>query len=70
MEIKLDKFEIQEGFDRLQYAEGLILQMPITHPGVIDWLSHYGISPRAKKLREERNIRWNNETRSSYGSNN
>ena len=63
-EIKLNAYEIQCGTDRQQYAELLILQLPSTHQGASDWLLFYGVSPRAIKLREEGNFKWDNETRS------
>ena len=45
--IKLDKAELQSAHNRVQYAEGLILQLPVTHDGRNTWLLNYGVKEEA-----------------------
>lgn len=50
--IKLDKHEIQSGSTRVDWAEGLIVQLPKNHDGRNSWLLNYGVQNEAKKLRK------------------
>lgn len=43
--IELTPAEIQSGFDRVKFAEGLIRQLPETHDGRNSWLLNYGTGP-------------------------
>lgn len=63
--IKLSKFELQSGLNRVRYAENLILQLPDTYEGRNTWLINYGISKEAKKLRKKRNIKFIKKTQSA-----
>ncbi len=61
--IKLNPAEIQGGYHRLDWAEGLILQLPRTHEGRNSWLLNYGIGDEAKALRNKRSgLVWNADT--------
>lgn len=40
--IQLNNFEIQSGYDRVKWAEGLIRQLPETHDGRNSWLLNFG----------------------------
>ena len=51
--IKLTKSERRSGFNRLMWAECLILQLPEDHEGRNSWLLNYGIRCAARKLREQ-----------------
>lgn len=57
--------EVQSGHDRLQWAEGLIRQLPDTHDGRNSWLLNYGRSDEAKAHQEKRNLTWNETSRST-----
>jgi hypothetical protein len=50
--------EVQSGLDRVEWAEGLIRQLPDTHDGRNSWLVNYGRGPEAKALREARGVTW------------
>lgn len=65
MNIKFNRAELQSGFDRVRFAEALVLQLPNHHAGRNTWLLNYGLSEEAKALREGRGIQWNPETRSA-----
>lgn len=52
--INLTPAEVQSGYDRVAWAEGLIQQLPKTHEGRNSWLLNYGRSEEAKKLQGKR----------------
>lgn len=54
--IKLTPAERQSGHDRQQYAEGLIVQLPVTHDGRNSWLMNFGIGGEAEALRKKRDL--------------
>jgi hypothetical protein len=62
--IKLNEVEIRSNFDRVSYAERLILQLSEDHEGRNTWLLNYGKSDFAMNLRKEKNLDFNNETQS------
>jgi len=62
--IKLNDAEIQSGYDRVSYAESIILQMPTDHEGRNTWLLNYGKSKEAKKFRENRGLKFDKKTKS------
>ena len=68
--IELNSAEIQSGHNRVNSAEGLILQLPKNHDGRNSWLLNYGIREEAIKLREvwtkthNENLIWSKETES------
>ncbi len=62
--IKLNAVEIRSKFDRVNYAEKLILQLPENHEGRNTWLLNYGKSDFAINLRKEKNLSFDNETQS------
>lgn len=64
MEYKLNNVEIQSNFDRMSFAEKLILQLPEEHDGRNTWLLNYGKSDFAIKLRKEKNLIFDEETQS------
>lgn len=43
--------EINSNYDRVRWAEGLILQLPENHDGRNSWLLNYGTRDEAKLLR-------------------
>lgn len=43
--IELTPAEIQSGYDRVKWADGLIRQLPETHEGRNSWLLNYGTTP-------------------------
>lgn len=49
--IQLNGAEIQSNHSRVAWAEGLILQLPITHEGRNSWLINYGHSDEASEHR-------------------
>lgn len=59
------KAEVQSGYDRLKFAEGLIKQLPETHDGRNTWLLNYGRSEEAARKRLARNIQWDDATQAS-----
>jgi hypothetical protein len=56
--IALTPAEVQSGFSRVKWAQGLIEQLPADHDGRNSWLLNYGIGPEAETLR----VRWMAET--------
>lgn len=52
--IHLTTHEIQSGLNRVQDAEGLILQLPKNHDGRNTWLLNYGVRKEAQELRNSR----------------
>lgn len=62
--IKLSKHEKQSGSTRVDWAEGLIEQLPVTHEGRNSWLLNYGNRKVAKELRQKdsRVWKWSNKT--------
>lgn len=63
--VKLTTVEIQSGFNRVRFAEGLILQLPEDHDGRNTWLLNYGTSQIAVNLRLNRGIKFNEETKAA-----
>ena len=63
--IKLNKHEKQSGINRVEHAEGLILQLPENHDGRNTWLLNYGIRKEAKLLRKKRNIKFDKRIKSA-----
>lgn len=49
--IPLTEAEAKSGFDRVQLAEGLILQLPPEHEGRNPWLLNFGDGDEAEALR-------------------
>lgn len=49
--IQLTPAEIQSGHDRVQWAEGLILQLPAHHDGRNSWLLNYGTGDESNAIR-------------------
>ena len=64
-QIKLSNAEIQSGYDRVNWAEGLILQLPDFHEGRNSWLLNYGKGSEATEMRAEKGILWISETQSA-----
>ena len=62
--IKLNKSEIQSNYNRVQYAEELITQLPKDHDGRNTWLLNYGTKDEAVELRKKRDLKFYNETES------
>lgn len=62
--IKLSKFEIQSGIDRVNHAEGLISQLPATHDGRNTWLLNYGRRKESWDKRAKKMLGWNRDTQS------
>lgn len=65
MSIKMTKAEKQSGTNRIQHAEGLILQLPETHEGRNTWLVNYGFSLDAVKLRKQHGLIMDEKTMSA-----
>lgn len=63
--INLNRSEIQSRYDRVLFAEGLIEQLPETHEGRNTWLMNYGVRDKAKKLRSDNNVGWDDHTQSA-----
>jgi hypothetical protein len=63
--IKLNTAEIQSKRNRVEWAEGLILQLPDNHDGRNSWLMNYGKDKEAQGLRDNRKLTWNEKTQSS-----
>ncbi len=63
--IKLNKHELQSGSNRVNHAEGLVLQLPENHDGRNTWLLNYGIKEEAQKLRAVRGIEFSKKTKSA-----
>ena len=51
--IPLDNHELQSNQTRVQWAEGLILQLPQGYNGRDSWLMNYGVKKESEKLRQE-----------------
>jgi hypothetical protein len=49
--IRLTAEEIASGYDRVKWAEGLILLLAPDHEGRNSWLINYGVSEEAERLR-------------------
>lgn len=62
--INLNKAEIQSNFSRISFAERLILQLPLEHDGKNTWLLNYGLGEESINLRENRNLKFLEETQS------
>ena len=72
--IKLSKAELQSGSTRVDWAEGLIEQLPPTHDGRNSWLMNYGTRKEARSIRarvekedaerwaDPRKLDWDHET--------
>lgn len=56
--IKLSKHEKQSGSTRVDWAEGLIEQLPVTHEGRNSWLLNFGTRKEAKELRQKDSRAW------------
>ena len=63
--IKLTGAEIQSGRSRVDWAEGLIEQLPNCHEGRNSWLINYGKGMHAQLSRNEKKIKWVEETESA-----
>ena len=63
--ITLTKAEVQSHFDRQQWAEGLILQLPAEHDGRNSWLLNYGVKEEARERRARRGIKFDEATRAA-----
>lgn len=63
--ILLNKHEIESKFNRQQYAEGLIEQLPINHEGRNFWLLNYGRGPQGSELRKNKVVEWDTVTESA-----
>lgn len=63
--IRLNVAEIQSRFDRVQFAERLIQQLPASHEGRNTWLMNYGICQNAHQLRQMMGIEWDEATQSA-----
>lgn len=50
--IRLNGAELQSGLSRVDWAEGLIKQLPENHDGRNSWLLNYGKSTEAELLRK------------------
>lgn len=73
-EIKLSNHEMQSNSSRVNFAEGLIEQLPDTHDGRNTWLMNYGVRKIAQAIRDNdaqkdkdagytpRVLTWNDET--------
>lgn len=49
--IVLTPAEIQSQFNRVQWAEQLIVQLPPAHEGRTSWLLNFGVGPEAHEIR-------------------
>jgi hypothetical protein len=61
--------EAQSGLSRVQFAEGLIQQIPDDHDGRNTWLLNYGTGDEAKALRLKHAIAWDPATQSAEAVN-
>lgn len=57
--------EMMSGLSRVRQAENLIAQLPTNHDGRNTWLLRYGTGPEAVTARRERNLAWDDITRSA-----
>jgi len=72
--IRLSQAELQSGSSRVDWAEGLIEQLPEDHDGRNSWLMNYGKKAKAQAIRDndnkarkdngftERDLVWNKKT--------
>jgi hypothetical protein len=51
--IPLTEAEAKSGFDRVRWAESLIVQLPQSHEGRNSWLLNFGTGEEARALRAE-----------------
>lgn len=63
--IKLNAAEVQSGFDRVGWAEGLILQLSDHHDGRNSWLLNYGRGIVAAELRRRHSVAFDETTQSA-----
>lgn len=49
--IEITEAEVRSGVDRVKWAEGLILQLPLAHEGRNSWLLNYGTGPVSDFIR-------------------
>lgn len=56
--IHLTGAEKQSGYDRLNFAEDLIRQLPENHEGRNTWLLNYSNREDANRMRADRGIKW------------
>lgn len=56
--ILLTGAELQCNYNRQQWAEDLILQLPVEHDGRNSWLLNYGQSWEAQELRRILGLKW------------
>lgn len=56
--IHLTGAEKQSGYDRMNFAEDLIRQLPDNHDGRNTWLLNYSRREDAAKMRTERGLKW------------
>ena len=49
--VPITEAEAKSGFDRLRWAELLILELPATHEGRNSWLLNFGTSEKAVAIR-------------------
>lgn len=68
LEYDLTPSEMQSGLSRVDYAEGLIRQLPGTHDGRNTWLLNYGIGEEAVEMRRRRGIRFRTDTKAAETS--
>lgn len=62
--IKLNQAEIQANHTRVDWAEGLILQLPKDHEGRNSWLLNYGKREEAVNLRHQKGLFFDDKTQS------
>ena len=62
--IPLTEAEAKSGFDRVRWAESLILQFPQTHEGRNSWLLNFGTGEEANSLR----TKWESSNGRSFPS--
>lgn len=59
--IKLSLAETESNFNRVNFAEKIILQLPIEHEGRNTWLLNFGKTEEAENLRHEKGLTWNKQ---------
>jgi hypothetical protein len=62
--LTLSSAEIQSGLSRVDWAEGLILQLRKEHEGRNSWLLNYGKKEEAVNLRHQKGLTFDEETES------
>jgi len=62
--IKLTRAEVQSNYNRQEWAEGLILQLPKEHEGRNSWLLNYGKLKEAEELRKKRKLKFSKKHQS------